>query len=146
MTLGYGGDILTTLNYYSFGDPLDLLSILVPYRYTEYLYSFLVIFRIYLSGLSFSYYCKTHGHEGMHVLIGSIMYSFCGYTIIFATRHPFFINPMIYLPLLLVGIDQMLENKKSVLFHIIVIISLISNLLFLHVNSFYVFICITALF
>ena len=43
MTLGYGGDILTTLNYYSFGDPLDLLSILVPYRYTEYLYSFLAV-------------------------------------------------------------------------------------------------------
>lgn len=139
MTLGYGGDILTTLNYYSFGDPLDLLSILVPYRYTEYLYSFLVIFRIYLSGLSFSYYCKTHGHEGMHVLIGSIMYSFCGYTIIFATRHPFFINPMIYLPLLLVGIDQMLENKKSVLFHIMVIISLISNFYFFYMLTLFMF-------
>lgn len=139
MTLGYGGDVLTTLNYYSFGDPLDLLSIFVPYRYTEYLYSFLVIFRIYLSGLSFSYYCKSHNHTGMHVLLGSLMYSFCGYTIIFATRHPFFINPMIYLPLLLIGIDRMLEGKRSRLFHVMVMISIISNFYFFYMLTIFMF-------
>ncbi len=30
-SLGYGGDILTTLHYYVIGDPLDLLSIACPY-------------------------------------------------------------------------------------------------------------------
>jgi len=39
-SLGYGGDILTTLHYYVIGDPLDLLSIACPTRYAVYLYSF----------------------------------------------------------------------------------------------------------
>lgn len=50
-SLGYGGDILTTLHYYVIGDPLDLLSIACPTRYAVYLYSFLSLFRLYLAGL-----------------------------------------------------------------------------------------------
>ena len=52
-SLGYGGDILTTLHYYVIGDPLDLLSIACPTRYAVYLYSFLSLFRLYLAGLGF---------------------------------------------------------------------------------------------
>ena len=51
-SLGYGGDILTTLHYYVIGDPLDLLSIACPTRYAVYLYSFLSLFRLYLAGLA----------------------------------------------------------------------------------------------
>ena len=35
--IGNGADILTTLHYYVIGDPLNLLAVLVPSRYTEYL-------------------------------------------------------------------------------------------------------------
>ena len=44
-SIGYGGDILTTLHYYVLGDPLTLLSIFVPMKYTEYLYIFLILLR-----------------------------------------------------------------------------------------------------
>lgn len=56
-SLGYGGDILTTLHYYVIGDPLDLLSIACPTRYAVYLYSFLSLFRLYLAGLGFGAFC-----------------------------------------------------------------------------------------
>ena len=39
-TIGYGGDVLTTFNYYVIGDPSNLLSVFVPTKYTEYLYAF----------------------------------------------------------------------------------------------------------
>ena len=57
-SLGYGGDILTTLHYYVIGDPLDLLSIACPTRYAVYLYSFLSLFRLYLAGLGFGAFCR----------------------------------------------------------------------------------------
>lgn len=57
LNIGLGKDILSCLNYYGFGDPLCLLSFFVPTRYTEYLYNFLVAFRMYLSGLTFSSMC-----------------------------------------------------------------------------------------
>ena len=56
-SIGYGSDVLTTLHYYVIGDPLNLLSILTPVRFTEYLYSGLVVLRMYLAGLSFACFC-----------------------------------------------------------------------------------------
>lgn len=140
MNLGYGADILTTFNYYSFGDPLDLLSIFVPYKYTEYLYSFLVVFRMYLAGLAFIYYCKKMQCRDYTTVVGAILYCFSGYSLIFSIRHPFFINPMIYLPLLLVGIEKLLKGKKSILFHIMVTISLISNFYYFYMLTIILFV------
>ena len=35
MSLGYGADVIATLNYYAIGDPLNLLYGFVPVKYTE---------------------------------------------------------------------------------------------------------------
>ncbi|MCD8020359.1 MAG: YfhO family protein [Clostridiales bacterium] len=59
--IGYGSDIVTTLHYYVIGDPLCLLSIFVPDRYMVDFYNAMIIFRLYLAGISFSafmYYLK----------------------------------------------------------------------------------------
>ena len=37
MSIGYGADIITTLNYYVLGDPFALLAILCPIEQTEIL-------------------------------------------------------------------------------------------------------------
>lgn len=140
MNLGYGGDILTTLNYYSFGDPLDLFAVFVPYRYMEYFYSFLVLFRLYLAGLAFIFYCKKMNFGNNYgMIVGALIYCFSGYGLIFAIRHPFFINPMIYLPLILVGLERLLHRKKSFLFHIMIMVSVISNFYFFYMITIFIF-------
>ena len=48
INIALGADIIATLNYYGLGDPLNLLAVIVPAKYIEYLYNFLVVFRIYL--------------------------------------------------------------------------------------------------
>lgn len=125
--LGYGSDVVTTLNYYAIGDPLNLLTVIVPSKYTEYLYDFLIILRMYLAGIAFSAYCFYNKKGRIATLAGSFSYVFCGYVIFAAVRHPFFINPLIYLPLLLIGAEQILKKKKPILFIGMVFISLISN-------------------
>jgi len=76
--IGYGGDILTTLHYYVIGDPLDLLSVLCPKKYSAFLYSFLSVFRVYLSGLAFSAFCfyKKKKTSRIAVISGSLVYVF----------------------------------------------------------------------
>ena len=111
-TIGYGGDVLTTFNYYVIGDPLNLLSGIVPVRFTEYLYAFLILVRMYLAGLFFMYYTKERGVEGNGSVIGAIIYVFCVYAIYSGVRHPFFILPMIFLPLVLTGLEIILKGKK----------------------------------
>ncbi|MCI5731695.1 MAG: YfhO family protein [Eubacterium sp.] len=140
INLGYGYDVLTTLNYYSFGDPLDLLSVFVSPDYTEYLYSFLVVLRLYLAGAAFIAFANYRKWNMNYIVVGAIVYVFSGNALFLGLRHPFFLNPMIYLPLLLLGIDKLISKKQSVLFLVMVSISLISNFYFFFMLSIAMFI------
>lgn len=133
--LALGSDVIATLNYYGFGDPLNLLAIFVPTRYMEYFYCFLVSFRIYLAGLAFVGLCLYHKKKLSHALIGSLIYTFSGFAIVSAMRHPFFINPMIQLPLLLMGIDCVIKKKKSIMFLFAVFYSALCGFYFLYMMT-----------
>ena len=130
--IGYGSDILTALHYYAIGDPLNLLSVFVPTDKTEPLYDLLIILRLYLSGFAFSAYCYKIGRGRFATLCGAFAYVFCGFALFASVRHPFFINPMIYLPLLLIGAEKILEKKKPYAFIIMVFISAISSFYFFY--------------
>lgn len=130
MSIGYGADIITTLHYYVIGDPLNLLAIFVPKEsYMETFYCFLIILRIYLAGLAFSAYAFTRGCKRYPALLGTLIYIFSYWTII-AIRHPYFINPLIYLPLILIGVDRILEKRKPVVYMLTLAMSVISSFYF----------------
>lgn len=137
--IGYGSDILSTLNYYVIGDPLNLLSVFVPEALTEYLYEFLIFLRIYLAGIAFSAYCRMMKKGRFATLCGTFAYAFCAFSLYTAGRHPFFINPMIYLPLLLIGIEKIFAGKKPYFFIGMVCISGISNFYFFYMLSILIF-------
>lgn len=140
-TIGYGGDVLTTFNYYVIGDPLNLLSVAVPTRFTEFLYAFLILVRMYLAGVFFMYYTRERGVRGNGRVVGAIIYVFCVYAIHSGVRHPFFILPMIFLPLVLAGLEKILKGKKPYLFIVSIAICVISNFYF-----FYMVAIITAVY
>ena len=98
MTLGLGADVITTMNYYVLGDPLNLLAVFVSPEKTEYLYTFLIVLRIYLAGLVFSVYCRHWNFKPFYILLGSYIYCFGNFALYTGIMHPFFLNPMIYLP------------------------------------------------
>lgn len=141
-SLGYGGDILTTLHYYVIGDPLDLLSIACPTRYAVYLYSFLSLFRLYLAGLGFGAFCR-YKKQGapLPVAVGSVCYVFFTYSFLLVARHPFFALPMVYLPLLLLGVEQVLAKRRPYLLIVTVFLAAVSNFYF-----FYMLAIITAIY
>lgn len=115
INISSGSDIFGSLNLFGFGDPLNLVAIFVPTMYTEYLYNLLHIIRLYFAGLSFFGFCVYHKKEATYSLIGAIIYVFSGYAI-FNVTSPFFINPMIQLPLLLIGVDFVIKKQKPYVF------------------------------
>ena len=132
MSIGFGADILGTLNYYAIGDPLNLIYAFSNKYNAEYFYDFMLIFRIYLAGaafICFGYYLKKDGNG---ILVGSIVYIFCGIVYAAGIRHPFFLNPMIYLPLLLMGVEKVYRKEKPYLFMFMVTIAAISNFYFFY--------------
>lgn len=134
--MGYGADILTTLHYYTIGDPLNLLSALVPPRYTEYLYDFLILLRMYLAGAAFSAYCLYRGRTHAATLLGALIYTFSGWILFCGFRHPLFINPCIYFPLLLLGVEKIFRGTPrktaSWLYVGMVAVSALSNFYFFY--------------
>lgn len=140
-SLGYGGDILTTLHYYGIGDPLNLLSVFVPGRYTHYLYDFLIVLRLYLAGISFAHFCIYMKKEkSIAILAGTFVFIFCGFALI-QIRHPFFLNPLIHFPWLLLGVERIFKEKKPLVFIMGVFVSVISNFYF-----FYMLVILTVLY
>lgn len=103
-SVGQGFDVIGTLNYYGVGDPVNLLTVFFADNHLDQMYMFLILFRMYLSGLTFSYYCSTAGiQRKASVLCGSWLYVFCSFALIGGMKHPLFLNGMLYLPLLLAG-------------------------------------------
>lgn len=144
--VGFGLDILTTLNYYGLGDPLVLLSAFFPKENTELFYHFVILLRFYLSGLSFSYYCFYTNRKSFPTLIGAFSYAFCGFALFAGVRHPYFTNSMIYLPLLLTGVEKIFHKKSSKLFIVMVAVSAISNYYFFYMLTILTFLYIVIRF
>ena len=131
--LGEGADILGNLNYYVIGDPFTFLSVLVPTQFMWIYYEFSIILKIYLSGIFFSYLCfKTKKKNKQAILAGSLTYMFCLWSVYNANRHPFFLNPMVYFPLIILGIEKILKKEKPYLFILTVFICALSNFYFFY--------------
>ena len=132
MSFGLGSDLFTTLQYYAIGDPFNLLSVLVPSRFMVYYYEFMVLLRLYLAGVAFSLYARYMGKEDKAVLAGSITYVFCAFSLQTAAAHVYFINPMIFLPLLFLGVEKIRREQKPVLLVAAVMLSAVSNFYFFY--------------
>ncbi|MGN8707006.1 YfhO family protein [Bacillota bacterium HCP3S3_E9] len=145
--LGYGSDVLTTLHYYCIGEPLTALTVFVPERFTKYYFEFLILLRPYLAGLSFSAYaeytigrkqlhgtgsCTTTGFGSFPILCGALCYVFSGTVLYLGMLHPFFVTPMIYLPLLLLGVEKVLRERKPRIFLVTVWLAALSNFYFFY--------------
>ncbi|MGO5222745.1 YfhO family protein [Bacillota bacterium LCP21S3_D9] len=145
--LGYGSDVLTTLHYYCIGEPLAALTVFIPERFTKYYFEFLILLRPYLAGLSFSAYaeymigrkqlhgtgsCTTTSSGSFPILCGALCYVFSGTVLYLGMLHPFFVTPMIYLPLLLLGVEKVLRERKPRIFLVTVWLAALSNFYFFY--------------
>lgn len=131
--IGMGFDTITTLHYYVLGDPLTLLSVFMAQGNGVDLYNGLILLRFYLIGISYLIFCGYWGYRGHGRILGALIYVFCGYTFYSGVRHPFFLNPMIYLPLLLLGLEQVMQRKKPYLLIGMAFLCTISNFYFLYI-------------
>lgn len=132
MSLGYGADILSTLNYYAIGDPLNLLYGFVSPKNTETMYDFMIVLRMYLAGITFIMYARKMKKRSYGTVIGALVYVFSGFCFRLGLRHPFFINPMIYFPLLCLGIEKIYQRERPYVFIFAVCVSAMSNYYFFY--------------
>ena len=139
--LGFGADLFTTFQYYVIGDPFSLPAVFVPQKYLLDFHDAMIILRLYLAGICFDRYCCEMGHRGLGGNIcGAILYVFGNFTL-FGMRHPYFLNALIWFPLLLLGAEHILRGRRGRLFTAAVFLSCISNFYF-----FYMLVIMTVLY
>lgn len=132
--IGEGSDILETLHYYVIGDPFTVLSIFVPTRFLYLYYDGMILLRLYLAGVAFSCLCFQTGRGNKYaVLAGAMTYVFCFWALYNSARHPYFLNPMIYFPMLIMGMEKILKKERPYLWIISVFLSAISNFYFFYI-------------
>lgn len=130
--LGMGSDVLTTLSYYTFGDPFALISVFTPGRFAEWGYALSIILRFYFSGIAFCLYSRKMKCENWCIVCAAILYAFCNFSIFSAVRHPYFISPMIYFPLILLGCEKIFRKESPLILILSVCISAVSNFYFFY--------------
>lgn len=105
----------------------SFLAALFPIESQEYVYDLLIIFKIYLAGISFSVLGFYFNQKPMPIMIGSISYCFCGFSLLFCLQQPNFYGSLIIMPLFVIGTEEILKGKKAFLFIILVFLALASS-------------------
>lgn len=135
LNIGQGMDVLTTLNYYGFGDPVNLLFLFVPDSLMAEFYVVSVLLRLYCSGLFFLLYCDYMRAERNSLMVScAISYVFCSFGLFAVMKHSIFGCAMLYFPLVLLGIERIWREKKPGLLIASLTCSLISNFYFAYMT------------
>lgn len=113
-SIGLGEGVIPALNCYGFGDPFMLISACFPAAYSAYAYTAIVMAKVYVSGLSFIFYCRKRNCETKNILMGISVYIGSQYVLCNSLKYPTtFLNVMISLPFLCAGIDEIIERRKD---------------------------------
>ena len=131
-TIGYGADIMLTLHYHVIGDPFYLILALIPRSYLDICFGLVGELRLYLAGLTFSVYALYHKNEERHVLVGALTYAFSGYLLTVCFTNNMFAMPVIYFPLMILGIDKIFNKERPYLFIWATALSALANFYFLY--------------
>lgn len=102
----------------------QILAVFFPWDQIDTFYDLYVISTYYFIGLSFSIFGFFFHQKPLPIMIGAVTYTFCGYSLYAGVRHPHFIVPMVYLPLLIIGTEKVLQKEKSYLLLFMVFLSL----------------------
>ena len=135
-SLGQGMDLLTTCTYYGYTDPFTLLGAFFSGNGIEIAYILSDFLRVYAAGICFGLYARKAGAEdGWATACAAAVYTGCGYFAWLIGRHPYFLNGALYLPLLLLGVERILQDRRWLLFTLTAGLELIVNFYFAYMNT-----------
>ena len=114
LAIGLGEGIIPVLNYYGFGNPFTLFLLFVPEGGTAYFLTGLVFIHIFLSGISFLFFCAHSGYTNKYTVVAAaLMYSFSTFALVQGFEFWTFLTPAVTLPLVVSGIQSIVEGRKN---------------------------------
>lgn len=135
-TIGMGENTISALNYYGLGDPFYILTVLSSEENLPYFYSIFFFFRIYLGGLAFMAFSSelSRAKSNAAYIIGAFVYCFTGFTSL-SNAHIIFVHAMFYIPLMMLGAEKSVNNRRKGLLCIAVFCFALSGFYFFYIGS-----------
>ncbi|MBR6162836.1 YfhO family protein [bacterium] len=136
----YGGENMLDFTAYYLLSPTNLLLFFFPEKYLNIGVEFLMILRLGLLGLTFSYFLNKEFPLSYKSIIFALTYALCGYNLMNISNIIYF-DSIILLPFVLIGINKIVKNNNP-LFYLISIFAVILS----HAFIGYMFIIFAGLF
>jgi len=140
--IGLGDDIIRAFTHNAQADIFTLCAAFIQPENIEVYYNIVVVLRMILAGLSFAAFCVYMKQKNWASILGALIYTYSGYSIFAAVRHPTFIIAMVYTPVLLIGVDKILNKKSPIIFIIAVFLSALTGFYFIYMETIFLFIYI----
>lgn len=123
---GLGFNFLGTLTYYLMS-PLNLLLLFFNAETLTYFFTIVIYIHFGLAGLSMAVYLNNQKErDPIWIIVYSIAFAFIGYISCYYYNY-MWISSIIMLPLIMLGIDKIIEEKKSILYIVSLTLGIIFN-------------------
>lgn len=123
---GIGSNFLALYVYY-LATPTNWLALLCPEQYLMEFISYMVIVKIGLCGLSFTYYIKKHFKtDSLMILCFSILYALSGYMAAY-NWNVMWLDCIVLAPIIILGLEKLVNEGNSRLYCLTLALAILSN-------------------
>ncbi|MCP1309712.1 YfhO family protein [Paenibacillus tyrfis] len=127
--IGIGTSIFSGANLLF--DPFNLIYMVSDKESIAYLFPIVFVIKIIFSGVFFYLYLNKFGFTKNTSLLVALLYAFNGYVILWG-QHYWFVNIIVYAPLLLYSFELLLKQRKWIFFSIMVSVIAANSYYFLY--------------
>ena len=121
-----GGEFIGYVTYYM-ASPYNLIVALFPKAQIVLAVQVISLLKMGSMGVTFSLYIhKTRRPSELKTIVYSAMYALCAYTVI-QQYNPMWIDAVIWLPLLVLGIERLVRERKVILYIVMLALILYCN-------------------
>ena len=129
-----GENVVGSLNYYGFGDPINLLAVFATKDNGYIVFAITFFIRLYLAGLAMMFYLKTI--KARSRIVPSLAYCFTGFTLFGCTSYIEWLSALILLPLMLAEAERYINKKGNpILFSLVVCYGALCGFYYLYMTS-----------
>ncbi|WP_349672236.1 YfhO family protein [Lacrimispora sp.] len=124
--IGMGVNFAALYSYY-LASPLNWLIVLCPKKFIIEFMTYMIVVKIGLSGLAFSWYLRRHFRTvDFGIAFFGIFYALSGYMAAYSWNI-MWLDCILLFPLIMLGLEKLVQEKKCILYCIALGISILSN-------------------
>ena len=124
--IGMGVNFAALYSYY-LASPLNWLIVLCPKKFIIEFMTYMIVVKIGLSGLAFSWYLRRHFKTvDFGIALFGIFYALSGYMAAYSWNI-MWLDCILLFPLIMLGLEKLVQEKKCILYCITLGLSILSN-------------------